>query len=389
MSNNGNRSIVQQAAPNTVARQDAFGGQELAVSGEVQALALAAQAEANVKARWAIAQHKPRNMDQVRLNLLRECDRPSFAAVAKFAKPVGKKTLEGPSIRFVEAALRAFGNNIADATVISEDQRSRRIQVAVTDLEANVSYTKQITIEKVVERRELNGRQSRGSRSNSYGELVYLVDATEDDLATKEAAIVSKAIRSQGMRVLPGDLVDECMARVAKTLAAEVKKDPDAARKKIIDSFAEVGVKPDQLVEYLGHTLDHFQPVELTELRQIYNAIKDGESKWADVMDAKRELEPRTQAPPPPPAQPTQPPSAQSQAPAPTVEVVESMPPAWAPTDETQVLLDLIASCVTNLDLAKKVAPVMAKAKPEVQLAVKPAYHEKAKELAAKARGGK
>ena len=62
-----NGSGLATMAPGAVAKADAFGSQELAVSSEVQASALAAQAEAEVKARWAIALKNPRNYDAVRL----------------------------------------------------------------------------------------------------------------------------------------------------------------------------------------------------------------------------------------------------------------------------------------------------------------------------------
>ena len=281
-------SIVPAGA---VARREVDGSEELAVSSDVQSMALAAQAEAEVKARWAIAQRCPRDIDMVRIKLLKECDRPKFAEAARYAKPVGKDKVVGPSIRFVEAALRCYGNILAATTVISEDATTRRLQVVVTDLEANISWPRQISFVKSVMRSSSEGRQVISKRLNSYGKTTYEVVATEDEFASKEAALVSKAIRMAGLRVLPGDLVEEAMERCVSTNQRTDKADPSAARKKMVDGFAMLGVMPGQLVEYLGHPLENCSPAELQELRDAWHAIRDGETKWADFIESKKSPE--------------------------------------------------------------------------------------------------
>ena len=49
---------------------------------------------------------------------------------------------------------------------------------------------------------------------NSYGDTVYLVEATEDDLLTKQAAHVSKVIRTAALRLLPSDILEEAMEQL-------------------------------------------------------------------------------------------------------------------------------------------------------------------------------
>lgn len=284
--------VMQNVSAGSLVRQDAMGTSEIEVSSEVQAGAMEAQARAEVQARWAIAQRAPRNLDAVRVALLKECDRPGFAECAKYLKPVGGQSIIGPSIRFVETALRCMRNVIAATTVISEDRQTRRLQVMVTDLETNVSWPRQITIEKTVERRNSAGRTVVYERTNTQGQTVYVVLATEDELANKEAAAVSKAIRTAGLRVIPGDLVEEALARVDQVRSLRVKTDPAGERKKVVDAFVAVGVSPEQLVEYLGHALDLIQPAELAELRDIHAALKDGETRWAAVMEEKRAADP-------------------------------------------------------------------------------------------------
>lgn len=277
---------------------------EMSVSADVQSQALAAQAEAEVKARWFLAQKNPRDWDVVREKLLRECRRPSFAESATYEKPVGNDTVRGPSIRFVEAALRCMGNVYCPTTIISEDMHTRRIQVMVTDLESNVSWPRVITISKTVERRDSRGREVVSQRTNSYGKPVFVVLATDDELANKEAAAISKAIRMAGLRVLPGDLVEEAQAVCDETSSKEDAKDPGAVLKRMLDAFAGVGVPAASLKEYVGKPFDQLNPSELKELRRLHAAIKDGETKWADVLELKRGPAEKPSAPAAPSAPP-------------------------------------------------------------------------------------
>lgn len=382
-------------------KQDAFGTQEIALSNEIQASALAAQAEAQVKARWAIAQRNPRNPDSVRVALLKECDRPGFAEVAKYAKPVGKEKIVGPSIRFVEAALRCMGNVIIDVSTISEDRQTRRLQVTVTDLETNVCWSRQITIEKTVERKNNAGRIVLGERLNSYGDRVYVVLATEDELGNKEGAMVSKASRVGGLRVIPGDLIEEAMGRVDQVRNAKIKADPAGERKKLVDAFVKVGVSPEMLVEYLGHQLDLVSPAELGDLRDIYAALRDGETRWAAVMEQKREADPVT-APPPPstqtvnatpitPAQPAAgggaPPSDAPPAPRPTPTPTPnpsppSMAAAFLSTEEG--ISAAIDSATSAPDLNKLAGPIGKLTDDAAKARCMAKYQEKSKSLRGK-----
>ncbi len=275
----------------TVERHN-FSGGEIERSPETAATAVAAQAKAAVEARYIMAMKRPRDWEDVRVRLMRECQRPGFAAVARYVKPIGKDKKswpQGPSIRFAEAVLRCMGNVYPEIMVTFEDDSKRILAVTVTDLESNVTYSQQITVNKTVERRYLKeGQQPISKRQNSAGEWTYLVYATEDDLLNKQNALISKAIRTSGLRLLPGDIMDDCMEAVLSTLSKETKENPDAAKRKIIDAFAQLNILPSDLQEYLGHALDRIAPAEIDELRQVYAAIKDGESSWDAVMEARQ-----------------------------------------------------------------------------------------------------
>lgn len=250
---------------------------------ETASVAVAAQADAAVKARYAMAVARPRNMDLARTKLMAECKRTGFAETAIYSKPVGGgKTARGPSIRFAEAAARALGNILPEAMSLFDDDGKRIVRLSVTDLEANVTWSRDIVIEKTVERSNSKGREILGTRTNTSGAPVYLVRATEDELATKEAAEMSKVLRTLLLRLVPDDIVEDCARQIKDTLSSDATKDPAQARKRLVDAFADVGVYADQLAAYIGHDLAALQPAELQSLREIHSAIKDGQARWSD-----------------------------------------------------------------------------------------------------------
>lgn len=255
---------------------------------ETASVAVAAQARASVEARYLVALRNPRSMDTVRVRILAACKRPKFAEAARYTKPVGGKSIVGPSIRFAEEAVRALGNVYVESMVLFDDDKRRMVRVTGTDLEANLSYHQDLLIEKMVERSSVrDGQVVVSSRLNTKGKKVYLIEATDDDLLVKQAAMTSKAVRTIVLRLLPGDILDEAMEQVEATVRAEDANDPASARKRLCDAFYDLGVEPKDLEDYLGHDLPQTTPAELTLLRTIYTALKDGEATWADVLDTK------------------------------------------------------------------------------------------------------
>jgi len=262
---------------------------------ELAASASAAQARAEIECAYTMAIRRPRNIADVRTKILAACQRPVFAESAEYSKPVGGKQIKGPSIRFVETALQAMKNTRVSTTVAYEDERVRKIHVSVVDLEENTAYGLDATVQKTVERKKIKeGQKILGERLNSYGEKTYLVEATEDDMTTKQNAIVSKMIRGCGLRLIPQDIVEEAMRTARATVANADKGDPKAATNRIIDAFAGLGVKPSELEQYLGKPLAQIVAKELADLKTIYTAIKEGESKWSDYLEEAQPAAPET-----------------------------------------------------------------------------------------------
>ena len=279
---------IASASPQTI--------QPAASRGDMQrsstTSSLEAAARATIQAKFFVAKQSPRDFLQVRHGILADCSRPGFARVAEYSKPIGgEKYISGPSIRLVEAALRHMGNVDIASVCKLDDQTQRVVCVTVTDMETNTSYAKDIVIEKTVERASLRqGQVVLGSRLNSSGRTTYLVLATEDEIQVKEGAMVSKAIRTLGERLLPRDILEEAVAKARNVAADEDANDPAAGLYRVLDAFGRMRVSPADLSEYLGHDVTQLAAGEQQTLRTVYAAIESGEATWADIIAARRKI---------------------------------------------------------------------------------------------------
>ena len=281
--------------------QSADGTRAIAVTGDRSQTALEASAKARILAKYSIAQQSPRSWDHVSVRLLRECARPRFAEVARYELPRGGKKIAGPSIRFAEAVLRYAGNIDVQTTTTYEDDTRRTLHVAITDLETNYEIGTDITIEKTIERKDGHNRRVIATRTNSQEQTVYICEATEDELLQKSGALVSKAIRTNGLRLVPGDVIEDCMAAVMHTLSGN-GQDPTVTKKRCIDGFVSVGVTPKMLEDYItaefAATLDAPSPGMFAHLSAVLQSIREGEVTWKEIAAKAGSGEPSKKASP-------------------------------------------------------------------------------------------
>lgn len=271
-----------------IERQE-FGARQVQQTGETASTAMAAHVTASVQARYVMALKNPRDLMEVRVRLLKDCARPGFADAAIYHKPVGKG-IEGPSIRLAEAAARAMTNVYSSVMAIYDDDRKRIIKVSATDLETNLTFDKDVTVSKTMERTKLKpGQIPLKQRQNSQGNTTFLVEAeTDDDILNMENALASKALRVCLLRLIPGDILEEAMREAYNTIEKGITEDPDKALKSVCDWFdIQLGIKPAQLAKYLGHPVAETTVAEIGLLKKLFSALKDGETSWAEAMENK------------------------------------------------------------------------------------------------------
>lgn len=259
------------------------------VAQEAGAMALTAQIEANVKAKHYLAKAYPRSWEDVRLRLLKAFERPVLAEGAIYSKPIGGKDVEGLSIRFAEEAFRTMGNIVVETLLVSDDEDKRVYIVTGMDLETNASLPVPVVVTKQIERSSAkHDAVIIATRTNSRGGKVYILKATsEDDYRSKEAAQLQKARRDVILFLTPGDIKEECEQQIRATTRDRDAKDPKAAINRMTEAFFSFSITPAEVEKYLGHPVATTNTGELQRLRKILTSLKDGETTWADVMEAK------------------------------------------------------------------------------------------------------
>lgn len=291
--------VLKPAGTTVAVRQDL--AEEITVGADMAPTAAAAAAKAEIEARILAARKWPRDVDLFREGILKDCRRPGFAELALFRKPVGRqqnpetgkwedKHVVDFSVRFIESALQHWGNLHVTARIGYEDDNRTLLTVQVVDVQRNVGYSTDAMLDKLVERKEIKkGRTARGMRQNSYGDMVYLVDATKDEFRNVVGSERSKLLRDNGKRLLPRDILEECRELIDRTISDANAKDPDSAKKKILDRFAALGVSATMLKEYLGRPVETLTANDLTELAALHNGLKEGQFTWSEVMRVRNE----------------------------------------------------------------------------------------------------
>lgn len=261
-------------------------GNSISRTAETSTAALAASAEAEVKASYIMALERPRNVAEARIRLLQECDRPGFAFAALYSKPQGGKKVEGLTAGFALAALRCWRNANASAQVVADDVDKVMYKVSAVDLESNTRNATDIVITKLMERHDCKGEIPVRTRQNAAGETVYILRADEEALRGKINGEISRARRNMILSLIPSDIKDDCLAVIRETRSKKDAADPGAVQKQVFDGFATLNVMPSDLEKYLGHKLDIATPAEMADLRDLFLAIREGELTWAEVAKA-------------------------------------------------------------------------------------------------------
>jgi hypothetical protein len=284
-----------------IVARDGFSEQSIETTGSTVEAVMAAREKAMVEARFVVAKKFPRSMDAVRSKLLKAVERPGFADSdidkgngkqpgSAWYKLPGYDNAEGFSIRFAEECMRVMGNLDVKSSILWEDDKKRIIEVTVFDIENNIAIPKQTVLEKTMERRFVKrGEVALGTRVTSSNKVNYILPADEAEMTKKQSSAESKAIRNAILRLVPGDIQAECRRRIMEIRHGDAAKDPDGARKRMIDAFAALNVTPGDLEEYAGDDLDKLSPAQIDHMRQLHKAIKSGETTWKAVIEEVRE----------------------------------------------------------------------------------------------------
>lgn len=219
-----------------------------------------ARAAQEVQAAMVVAKQYPRDETAAFARVMKACQRKALAEAAAYAYPRGDQVVTGPSIRLAEVLAQSWGN--IDFGIVELEQKFGESQVMAYawDLETNTRQTKVFSVKH--ERHTKRGKQHLSDPRDIY------------EMVANQGA---RRMRACILGVIPGDVVDAAVTECEKTMANTQGGEPLSDRvRKMVAAFQQFGVSQQQIEGRLKHKIETTSEAELSALRKVYLAIKDG-----------------------------------------------------------------------------------------------------------------
>lgn len=248
-----------------------FGSKKIAERASSAAAEAATQREvAEATAAMMIARRFPRDQVAATDRILQACARNSLAEDAVYQYGRGGSDVSGPSIRLAEVLAQNWGNLECGVKELSRHDGYSEVMAYAVDLETGFRDSKVFQV-----------KHWRDTKRGGY------VVTDERDIYEIVANQGARRKRACILTVIPGDVVDSAVHQCEVTLKTKIEINEEYL-KKIIESFAEIGVSKDQLEKRIQRRLDTITPALALQLRRIYTSIRDGMSgvsEWFDPVD--------------------------------------------------------------------------------------------------------
>lgn len=249
-------------------------------SGSENAIVAAAaeRSRAEVESALIVAKRFPRREADASARILEMCERESFANVGVYSYPRGGGTVEGPSVNLARQAERLWGNIMSGFEVLAMDDEYIHLRGYAMDLETNTRKIQEHRFTRKIQRKDKRSGETKWIEITDERELRELIG--------RQGSILE---RNCILRLLPADLVDDAKERCKRTMrkaaAGDLTKSRAETIRGVVFGFRSFGVDVDMLEKKLGHSVDLINEEELTGLRKIHNALKDGQAKRTDFFD--------------------------------------------------------------------------------------------------------
>lgn len=235
----------------------------------------------------------PRELGQVRADILASCDSPALAEYSQYAYSKGGTEITGASIRLAEELAGAFQN--VDKGWIELERKSSvgnvpgesLIQCFAWDMQRNVKAKRTFTV-----------RHWRDTKKGGYA----LKDEREIyELCANQAA---RRLRACILEIIPKFIVDEAIDRCDATMK-KATGPMNTEIPKMLTAFEKIGVSKEMIEKRCQRKAEAIDSTQFGSLRKIYQSLVDGMSKldqWFEVGASSGETAPAAghqDAPPP------------------------------------------------------------------------------------------
>lgn len=259
---------------------NSFDNNQIAIR-EVGAVSAMTREQADIQSAIVTAKQFPRSEAQAFEKAMRSFERRSLAEAAQYKFPRGTSTVSGPSVDCARELARCWGNVRYGLSIVSLDDEYVHIQGWASDIETNNKVVAEDKFKKKIQRKR-------------DGVTTWVEPDERDlrELINRRGAI---CVRNAILQILPPDLVEDAIKQANKTLLSSAKdalsKSRDEVIREIVLAYTKLGITPDLIEKRLGHSMSNIDEHELSELREIYKSIRDGQAKREDFFELAGEKE--------------------------------------------------------------------------------------------------
>lgn len=232
-----------------------------------------AQERAAIDTQVATAKKYPRNLTRVRLNSIAIATMNKETAEAcRYAKPVGGRSVTGPSVHLARIIAQQYGNIRVQQRIKQITDRSIIAEAVAFDMETNYAVC-------VEARRSILDRNG-----NRY---------TESVIETNAMAILAIAERNAVLKVVPKSIIDNVYDEAFKCANGDLSDSAKLlqARDKAFEIFkSEYGATEEEVLACLGiKTKEAIKAEHIADLRGYHQALKDKEVAADELFKRNKE----------------------------------------------------------------------------------------------------
>lgn len=255
-------------------RSNPFAQQGVMMTGMTANAAIeAARVVGEVKAMISSAKEFPRDPLRSYDNIMKSCQRRGLAERATYEYARGGTNITGPSIRLAEVIANEWGNIIYGFKELESSPGRTLAQAFAWNLETNVRVSRDVTIP-----------HERHTKKGS----IRLTDPR--DIYELVANQMQRRVRACILEVIPGDVVEDAVARCKETLLAKADTSPEGVQK-LLMAFWEYGVKKEAIEIFIQRKIEAITPGNVVRLRAIYQSLRDGVAKATDFFEVSEKEE--------------------------------------------------------------------------------------------------
>lgn len=220
-----------------------------------------------------MARRFPRDQEAAVYQIMRSCERTSFAEQATYSYPRGGQNVTGPSIRLAEEMARQWGNLDFGVRELDRSKGESLVEAYCYDLQTNVRRST-----------TFNVKHWRDTKNGGYA----LTD--ERDIYEAVANFAARRLRAAILAVIPQDVTEAATKACHTTLSKRSGKSVGEAVRQLVYLFGRShGVTADMIAKQIGRPLDMATAEDVVSLQSIFNSLKDNMSAAADWFEMGEE----------------------------------------------------------------------------------------------------